>query len=89
MELSEGLSRGSFVKVAPLRHATFMNTPLQTVATNALWLGVGLAFITPPPATRRARGLGQRPKMLPFHERMDHVRRRAARTTGTRVGAEP
>lgn len=89
MEMSEGLSRGSFVKVAPLLHATFMNTPLRTVATNALWLGVGLAFITPPPATRRARGLGQRPKVLPFHEKMDHVRRRAAHTTSMRVGAQP
>lgn len=87
--MSEGLSMGSFVKVAPVLHATFMNTPLQTVTTNALWLGVGLAFITPPPATRRARGLGQRPKVLPFHEWIDHVCRRAARTTGTIVWAQP
>jgi len=39
--MSAGLLRGSFVKVAPLFHATFMNTPLQTVATNAPWLEVG------------------------------------------------
>lgn len=84
--MSEDLSRGSFVKVAPLLHATFMNTPLRTVATNALWLGMGLAFITPPHATRRARGLGQSPKVLPIHERMNHVRRRAARPASTRVG---
>lgn len=65
--MRKGRGQGSWNKSARrfIRAGFMPRKPLTlTAATNALWLGVGLAFITPPPATRRARGLGQRPKVL-------------------------
>lgn len=64
--LSEGRGQGSWNKSArrSIRAGFMPRKPLTlAAAANALWLGVGLAFITPLRATRRARGLGRSPKV--------------------------